>query len=175
MIPKALTLACLMLIPAVGVQAADDQENSIYQGALENRVDALASIQPGLGVIMHEMAYRLANSYWAAAGGNWGLAQYQLKELVEAQEVAEITRPQRAPMLKAFEESYIEPLGKAIEKKDLAQFNRSFAAAVNGCNACHTALGYGFIRYHVPKRPTQEFLDFTVKTEPHYDEAKEAK
>lgn len=175
MIRRLFMLVCLTLGPGAAAQAWDDAEKSIHQGALESRVNALASIQSGLGVVMHEMGYRFANTYWAANGGNWGLAQYQLKELIEAQEVGEITRPQRAQMLKAYEHSYLGPLSEAIGKKDISQFNRRFTEAMNGCNACHTALGYEFIRYHVPKQPKQELLDFTVKTEPKYDEAKESK
>jgi len=147
-------------------QAPGEPEKSIEQGSLENRVKALASIQPGLGTVMHEMAYRFTNMYWAANGGNWGLAQYQLKELLEAQEVGETTRPQRAPMLKANEQTYLVPLAQAIEKKDLRQFNVRFRAAENGCMACHTALGYSFIRFKLPKQPKQEFLDFSLKTDP---------
>jgi hypothetical protein len=172
---RSLMLVCLTFGIAAGAQAEGNQEKSIYQGAMENRVNAIASIQPGLGVVMHEMGYRLTSAYWAANGGNWGLAQYELKELLEAQEVAEITRPQRASMLKAFEDGYLAPLGKTIEKKDISQFNLRFSETVNGCNACHTALGYGFIRYHLPKQSTQEFLSFTVKTEPKYEEGKEPK
>ena len=175
MIRRLVIFVCLVLGAGTGAQAGDDAEKSIHQGALESRVNALASIQPGLGGVMHEMGYRFASAYWAANGGNWGLAQYQLKELLEAQEVAEITRPQRAPMLKANERSYLMPLSEAIEKKDISQFNHRFSAAINGCNACHTALGYGFIRYHVPKQPKQELLDFTLKTEPEYQETKESK
>ena len=115
---------------------------------------------------MHEMAYRLTNIYWAANGGNWGLAQYQLKELLEAQEVGEITRPQHAPMLKANEQTYLAPLAQAIEKQDINQFNHRLSAAVTGCNTCHAALGYGFIRFKVSKLPKEEFLDFSLKTDP---------
>ncbi|MBI3145381.1 MAG: hypothetical protein HYZ18_09010 [Pseudogulbenkiania sp.] len=103
------------------------------------------------------------------------MAQYQLKEMREAQEVAEVTRPARAPMLKAWEQSYLEPLAAAIKKKDLSQFNPRFAAAEQGCNACHTALGYGFIRYRVPKQPPASWLNFTLKTSPNYDEKSEVK
>ncbi|WP_198030871.1 hypothetical protein [Cupriavidus sp. amp6] len=55
----------------------------------------------------------LGSQWW-----NWGLAQYQLKELLEAQEVGEITRPQHAPMLKANEKTYLTPVAQAIEKKN---------------------------------------------------------
>ncbi|AEI82463.1 hypothetical protein CNE_BB1p10550 (plasmid) [Cupriavidus necator N-1] len=69
-------------------------------------------------------------------------------------------------MLKANEETYLAPLAQAIEKQNINQFNHRFSAAVNGCNACHTALGYGFILFKVPKLPKQEFLDFSLKTDP---------
>ncbi len=170
---KHLLLTCLSLCLGTVAEAAETRD--IHQGTLERRVDSLASIQPGLGVVMHEIGYRFADMYWAANGGNWGLAQYQLKELLEAQEVAEVTRPQRAPMLKAFEDAHLAPLGKAIEKKDLVQFRRSFTSAVQACNACHTALGYSFIRYRVPERSSHEVLDFSLKTEPKYEEATERK
>lgn len=166
---------CIMLSVCSLAFAEEKAGQSIYKGPMEQRVDALAGIQPGLGAVMNEIGTRFANLYWAANGGNWGLAQYQLKELLEAQEVAEVTRPARAPMLKAFEQSYLEPLAAAIKKKDLSQFNPRFAAAEQGCNACHTALGYGFIRYHVPKRPPASWLNFTLKTSPSYDEKSEAK
>ncbi|WP_230626036.1 hypothetical protein [Cupriavidus necator] len=159
-------LLCLCLGTWSTAQTKGEPEKSIEQGPLENRVKTLASIQPGLGTVMHEMGYRFTNIYWAANGGNWGLAQYQLKELLEAQEVGEITRPQHAPMLKANEKTYLAPLAQAIEKQDINQFNHRFSAAVNGCNACHTALGYGFILFKVPKLPKQEFLDFSLKTDP---------
>jgi hypothetical protein len=173
MMPRQFLLLALSLY--LGTSAQAETEMNIREGTLERRVDSLASIQPGLGVVMHEIGYRFADLYWAANGGNWGLAQYQLKELLEAQEVAEVTRPQRAPMLKAFEESYLVPLAKSIEKKNIGQFRRSFAAARNGCNACHEALGYAFIRYRVPQQSTHEVLDFSLKTEPKYDEAAEPK
>ncbi|AZE49127.1 hypothetical protein C4K04_3455 [Pseudomonas chlororaphis] len=115
---------------------------------------------------MHEFGYRFANIYWAANGGNWGLAQYQLKELRESQEVAEITRPQRAGMLKAFESTYLLPLDQAILNKNTKTFNEKFSEAENACNACHTALGYGFIKFKLPKAPEETFLDFTLKTDP---------
>lgn len=172
---RLLSLVCLGVGIAVGAQAADEDERNIYQGSLEKRVNSLAAIQPGLGVIMHEMGYRLASAYWAANGGNWGLAQYELEELLEAQSIAEVTRPQRGPLLRDFEQKYLVPLGKTIEKKDVIQFNRTFAETVNGCNSCHTAMGYGFIRYHLPKQSEQEFLSFTEKTEPRYEEEKEPK
>jgi len=166
---------CLTLGLAAGAHAADAAKKGLQQGPLESRVDALVSIQPGLGIVMHEFGYRFTNTYWAALGGNWGLAQYQLKELLEAQEVAEMTRPQRAAMLKANEDANLAPLARAIEHKDLPAFKRAFAQAVNGCNGCHAATGVGFIHYRVPDQPPQGVLDYTMKTNPAYEESAEPK
>jgi len=149
---------------------ADDAGKNIYKGSIENRVNSLASIQPGLGVIMHEIGYRASAMYWAGKGGNWGLAQYELKEMLEAQEVAELTRPQRAGMLKAFEQNNIPPLKKAIAKKDVRLFEERFSATVAACNGCHTALGYGFIKFQVPLQSKNDVLDFNLKTDPKYEE-----
>ncbi|MFZ5467287.1 MAG: hypothetical protein ACOZAI_08515 [Pseudomonadota bacterium] len=159
---RTTTFICLALVVGPGAQAADAPEQNSQASALERRVSTLESIQPGLGVVMHEMGYRFANIYWAANGGNWDLAQYQLKELREAQDVGKVTRPQRAPMLAAYDESHLVPLSEAIGKKDITQFNRRFTTAMQGCNACHTALGFGYIRYRVPQEPREELLDFSA-------------
>jgi hypothetical protein len=174
MLRRTLTTLCIAC-GLTGGAWADEPERDIYGGRLEERVNSLASIQPGLGVVMHEIGYRFSSLFLAARGGNWGLAQYELKELLEAQEVAEVTRPKRAGMLKAFERNYLAPLVVTIEKKDTRQFNKRYSAAVNGCNACHTALGYGFIRFQAPLKGKAVGLDYSLKTEPKYNEAGEKK
>ena len=171
---KLLIFLCLVCGLST-VALAEETDQNIYEGTLENRVNALSTIQPGLGVVMHEFGSRMAATYWAANGGNWGLAQYELKELLEAQEVAEVTRPKRAEMLKAFEQGNLLPLNATVEKKDIKEFNRRFSAVVNACNACHTALGYGFIEYQVPAQSNHDILNFSLKTEPEYNETEEPK
>ena len=171
---KAIIVFCLA--GGLGTAAlAEETEKSIYKGNVESRINALSSIQPGLGVVMHEIGYRITALYKAANGGNWGLAQYELKELIEAQEVAEVTRPQQAGMLKGFENSSLVPLEKAITQKDIKQFNLRFTKVVNACNACHTALGHAYIKYRVPAQSNSDFLDYNLKTEPEDTEEKEQK
>jgi hypothetical protein len=55
---------------------------------------------------MIEYGYRYTTAYYAAKAGNWGLAEYQLKEMREIQEVGETTRPARAGALKGFETAF---------------------------------------------------------------------
>jgi len=118
---------------------------------LANKVDVIWSIQPGLGTVMIEYGKRYYIMYYAAKAGNWDLAAYELKEMREIQEVGETTRPAKAKMLKAFEETYLDRLEEAIKAKDFARFEEAYNAGVKGCNACHAATGHPYIKYTLPK------------------------
>ena len=107
-----------MLALAGGAFAASDW----LKGSTDEKLKTLAAVQPGLGTVMIEYANRYSNIYYAAKGGNWPLAAYQLKEALEIQEVGETTRPQRAESLKAFERAFLDPLSKAIEARDFKEF-----------------------------------------------------
>ena len=100
-------------------------------------LDELSSIQPGLGTVMVEYAHRMSIIWFAGEASNWNLAHYQMIEMLEIQETGEITRPARAPALKSFESSFLDPLDAAITANDMVQFESSYKAAIQGCNACH--------------------------------------
>ena len=122
-------------------------------GSTEEQLKTLAGLQPGLGTVMIEYGNRFTNLYYAAKGGNWKLAEYQLKEALEIQEVGEATRPKRAKGLKKFEDESLTPLSQAIQGKDFATFEAAFNNAVKGCNACHDDEGFKFIVYQLPSEP----------------------
>ncbi len=124
------------------------------KGSTEQQLKTLADIQPGLGTVMIEYGARYGNMYYAAKGGNWDLAAYQLKEAREIQEVGETTRPARAEALKTFEKSYLDPLELAIKAKNFATFDKAFKNGIAGCNGCHAAQGFPYIKYQLPKGPT---------------------
>jgi len=113
----------------------------------------IAEIQPGLGTVMIEYGNRFYIIYYAAKNGNWDLAKYQLKEAREIQEVGENTRAARAPMLKTFESSYLDPLEKTMNATDWNAFATAYNSTVEGCNACHTANGFPYIKYTLPSNP----------------------
>jgi hypothetical protein len=113
----------------------------------------IAEIQPGLGTVMSEYGNRMWTIYYAAKSGNWDLAQYQLKEAREIQEVGETTRSSRAPMLKAFEATYLDPLQDTMNATDWNAFQTAYNNAVGGCNNCHAANGFPFIKYTLPSTP----------------------
>ena len=111
----------------------------------------LAEIQPGLGTIMMEFGHRFYVAYYAAKAGNWELAEYQIHELIEAQEVAETTRPKYTEQLKNFEHGAIAELQKTIKVKNWKQFEIKYTETTNACNACHIKNGHSYIHYKLPK------------------------
>ncbi len=161
-----LAAAGSVSVLALGAEATKD----IFNGNTEQRLDAIAAIQPGLGTVMIEYGNRFTDAYFAARGGNWGLAQYQLNEMIEIQEVGEITRPRHADALKGFEDGYLAPLKEAVENKDFTGFDEAFRDAVAGCNDCHVGTEHAYVKYVLPQVPVEAYLDFNMKSEPAYSE-----
>jgi hypothetical protein len=144
-----LAASCLLLL-AGGAYA---QSPDWLKGSVDEKLKSLADIQPGVGTVMIEYSTRYTNMFYAAKGGNWGLADYMLKEAREIQEVGETTRPGRASGLKAFEQAYLDPLEKTIKAKDIKAFTTAFNRGIEGCNGCHVSNGFPFIKYQLPKAP----------------------
>jgi len=145
----AVLLAVALALGAAGTFADSDW----LKGSTDEKLKTLAEIQPGLGTVMIEYSARYTTAYYAAKGGNWDLAAYQIKEALEIQEVGETTRPARAQALKAFEKSYLEPLNEAIKAKDFKKFEKAFKDGIQGCNTCHIGQGFPYIKYQLPKAP----------------------
>ncbi len=99
----------------------------------------IANIQPGLGTVMIEYGQRMNNLWFAAQKSNWAMVSYQVDEMREIQETGEITRSNRAAMLKGFESSFLDPIAKAAANKDQTAFTTAYDNAIGGCNGCHAA------------------------------------
>jgi hypothetical protein len=151
-----LAVGCVLAFSALsyagdGDNAPAPATSSWLKGTTEQQLKTLADIQPGLGTVMIEYSRRFAAAYYAAKGGNWKMAEYQLKEMPEIQEVAENTRPKRAPMLKSFEETGLANLMATVKEKNWKKFEVAYKDATEGCNGCHAANDYGYIKYELPK------------------------
>jgi hypothetical protein len=149
-----IAASCVMMLAGVAYA-----ETGWLKGSGDDKIKTLEDLQPGLGTVMIEYANRYTNAYYAAKGGNWGLAGYQIKEAREIQEVGETTRPKRASALKAFESAYLDPIDKAIEAKDFNKFEVAFKAGIQGCNGCHAGQGFPYIKYELPNAPASPLSD----------------
>lgn len=144
-------------------QAINNKLNNI------DRTLTLWNIQPGLGTVMIEYNIRFANLWFAAQAKNWPMARYQVAEMTEIQEVGETTRPNRAAPLKAFEQTFLDPLDDAASANDLTAFTAAYDEAIGGCNSCHagstgvppdTTLPAKFIKVMRPSTPVFPNVDW---------------
>ena len=154
-------LGGVLLILSSGVSVAAPLGTVAQQAAptpTPFSLDDLSAIQPGLGTVMIEYSHRMAAVWFAGEAANWDFAHYQIIEMREIQETGEITRPARAPALKSFESSFLDPLDQAIMSKNKTQFETAYNAAIQGCNSCHGSQtssdfpqSFNFVKVQVPK------------------------
>lgn len=123
------------------------------KGTTDEKIKRLSDIAPGLGEIMIMYGNRFTNAYYAAKGGNWDLAGYMIDEMQEIQETAELTRPSRAPLLKAFEDNYLNKLQAAVKAKNWSQYQSLTPQAINACNQCHVKTEHAYVVYQLPSAP----------------------
>jgi hypothetical protein len=139
-----------------------------------NRDLALWNIQPGLGTVMIEYSKRYSQLKYALDNGNWDMAKYQLDEMTEIQEVGETTRPGRSPMLKAFEDGFLNPMNSAILAKDKDKAATAYQNMIGGCNGCHAASSgaaadagyswksYAFVQIQVPQSDPADYVQWNA-------------
>jgi hypothetical protein len=128
---------------------------------------AVAPYVPDLGAMMGMQQMRHVKLGLAGDAGNWKLAAYELGELKDGfDEIVQYHKTHKespVPIDEAVETIMKEPmseLAKAIEKKDKAEFRKTYDTVTDGCNACHQATNYGFLVIVRPKSnpyPNQSF------------------
>lgn len=146
-------VAVAVLVLGLVVGTAYTQAPDWLKGSTDEKFKTLAELQPGLGTVMVDYGNRFTNAYYAAKGGNFDLAAYMIKEMKESQEIAETTRPARAPLLKAFETNYLDKLDAAAKAKNWSQYSKLFPQVVNACNQCHAKVQMAYIVYQLPSSP----------------------
>jgi len=145
-------IAAIVSVAVLGTSAVS------YAADLNDVIGAL----PKFAIPMREVGDRFQNMYFAAKGGNWGLAFYMSKYMNNAMNPAKVTKPDEYPLWSSFYNEKFAPVNKAISAKDLAAFEKAYTAVIKECNACHTAMGYGFIKVVKQKAPPDQGIDYKV-------------
>ena len=113
-----------------------------------------ASYKPRYAQRMFEVTMRMHLLARAVDQGNWGYANQQAVELYETfkQDLPAVLPANGVTPgidLKAMRGGYTEgqlrPFLEATQKRDRGAFDKLFAEAIAGCNACHGAVGKGFV------------------------------
>ena len=124
------------------------------------------SVLPKFAIPMREVGDRYQNMYFAAKDGNWGLAFYMSKYMNGAMNPAALTKAPEYAVWKGFYENGFAEVNKAIQAKDVPAFNKAYGAVVTDCNSCHNAMGYGFIKVVNQGTPSDQGIDYALKSEP---------
>jgi hypothetical protein len=132
-----------LVVAAVSVTLAQAQDAGKAAVPAAAQPDAPESYQPGLGEIMALQQMRHIKLWYAGAGGNWPLADYEIGELNEGFE--DVEHLLGGDIVKQHVGGPIEALQKAIDSKSRAAFLAAFDKLSAGCNDCHHALDHGFI------------------------------
>jgi hypothetical protein len=119
----------------------------------ELTLDQLAELQPGLGTLMRDISDRYWILYYAAKGGNWALAAYQLRGLRSLYKKGGMTRPKYQGLLNQYAQEIFDPLQRHIEARDFAAFERVYSAGIELANQMHGATKHGEIIWKLPATP----------------------
>ncbi len=152
MVKRLTVIAVIVSVASLCATAAP------FAAELKDVIDVL----PKFAIPMREVGDRFQNMYFAAKGGNWGLAFYMSKYMNGAMNPAKVTKPDEYPLWSTFYTEKFAPVNKAIVAKDVAAFEKKYTAVIKECNACHTAMGYGFIKVVKQKAPSDQGVDYKV-------------
>jgi hypothetical protein len=148
----------LMAVALVALATLLGAGSVAFAAELKDVIDVL----PKFAIPMREVGDRFQNMYFAAKAGNWGLAYYMSKYMNGAMNPAKVTKPAEYPLWEGFYKEKFAPVNKAIVAKDFAAFEKEYTAVIKECNACHTAMGYGFIKVVKQKAPSDQGVDYKV-------------
>lgn len=160
MFKKIMVIFLFVSIFLVGVS------NFLYAEGddLQKQVDAIKGALPKFAIPMREVGDRFQNMYFAAKGGNWGLAAYMSKYMNGAMKPAMVTKPAEYESWKSFFTDTFAPVNKAISAEDFKAFEKEYTAVIDSCNGCHSGMGYGFIKVKKLKAPADMGIDYSLKS-----------
>jgi hypothetical protein len=148
-------VSLFLLISTTFLYAAED---------VQKQIDEIKGALPKFAIPMREVGDRFQNIYFAAQGGNWGLAFYMSKYMNGAMNPAKVTKAKEYEDWKSFYETTFEPVNKAIMAQDIKAFTKEYNAVIKSCNACHQAMGYGFIKVVKLREPVDKGINYFLKS-----------
>ena len=110
---------------------------------------------PSLADIMSGTQWRHLKLAYSGKVTNWQLANYELGQIQHSFSAAAKLYPtfKSIPLAQLIKDESGPPLadlGKAIERKNSADFIKAFGKLTDACNRCHQAAGISFIVIRIP-------------------------
>jgi hypothetical protein len=166
---RLTAIAAAVGLLAAGVAVAQTAAPAAAPAAapdLQKQVSDIKGDLPKFAIPMREVGDRFQNMYYAAKGGNWALAAYMSKYMNGAMNPAKVTKPEEYKTWASFSTGTFQPVDKAIAAKDIKAFEKAYKDVIPGCNACHQAMGYGFIEVVQLKGPADAGMKYNKPSNP---------
>jgi hypothetical protein len=161
-IGAALVIVLLLRVISLDSHVRSLGESSVgLQDALKRVQTELAIAKesmPGLGDYMTTIQLHVGKLWFAAKASNWELAKYELDELKETIEAAKGLNAEKngvkiSGVLDSVLQTQVAQLAESIERKNSAEFQKSYDETLSACNGCHIEAGYKFIHIVRPTAP----------------------
>lgn len=158
----ALAAAAIACIAAAAAQTPPQPAQPARGGPASSALNYV----PGVGDLMNMLVQpRHAKLGIALQERNWDLAGYALKELQQAFGTVATVQPKYrnltvAEMIESMTGEAMRGLDDTIRARDPKRSAEVFDTLTDGCNSCHTALGYPFVVIKPPDGssfPNQDF------------------
>lgn len=111
--------------------------------------------------VMNQFQRYADKLYFSGSARNWKLESSALPVIDGRVERYRSERYDAQPLMKAMLIPAIRNVEKAIETKSDADFQRTYSALVQTCNACHAATEHSFVKIVVPTSPIYTNQDYT--------------
>src|SRR5690242_3648281 len=161
-----VTIAAATIAAIAGARAQMPPPPQPAQPARGGPASSALNYVPGVGDLMNLLVQpRHAKLGIALQERNWDLAGYALKELQQAFGTVATVQPKYrnltvAEMIESMTGEAMRGLDDMIRARDPKRSAEVFDTLTDGCNSCHTALGYPFVVIKPPDGssfPNQDF------------------
>ncbi|MDY0282431.1 MAG: hypothetical protein RBR35_17930 [Salinivirgaceae bacterium] len=159
-----MIVAVAGLMSFIWLNAVNSADETQKPNNLQVQIDAVKAAIPKFAVPMREVGDRFQNMYFAAQGGNWGLAAYMSKYMNSAMNPAKLTKPAEYPAWAGFYNNTFAKVNEAITAQDFKSFEKTYSDAINRCNACHGVMGYGFIKVVKQNTASDLGVEYNLKS-----------
>ena len=151
---KILTAMVLMasMLACTSNQEKENEQGTWLKGDKQHFVEAIERQFDGFSRAMVEVHYRYDELYWAGQDQNWEYADYQLEHIAEAIEKGFERRPAMKENSLDFLGGPTDILQRAIDAKNLQQFNQAFVIYNAACKSCHIKEEVAFIKTIIPEK-----------------------
>lgn len=156
---------CIRVIAVTSLMVAGTSLCASAAGEdMQKQIDGIMGALPKFAVPMREVGDRFQNMYFAAEGGNWGLASYMSKYMDKAMNPAKVTKPKEYPDWASFYANDFAAVNKAIAAEDITAFKKEYKAVISSCNECHVGMGYGFIEVVQLASPADQGIKYKLSS-----------